>query len=120
MSNTDLREKIVRVLESIVDPEIGIDVYNLGLIYNIEIVDEKRVKIDMSLTTMFCPLASTLPLMVIDQLKEALNLDADINIVYDPPWNPLRMTPKGREMFKERFGYDIVEQYEASINPRQE
>lgn len=120
MSSNDLKERVVKVLETIVDPEIGIDIYNLGLIYNIEILDEKKVKIDMSLTTMFCPLATTLPLMVIDQLKEVLNVDADINIVYDPPWTPLRMTPKGREMFKERFGYDIVEQYQKSLDQKQE
>jgi metal-sulfur cluster biosynthetic enzyme len=120
LANEGLKEKIIKVLETIMDPEVGIDIYNLGLIYNIEIVDEKKVKIDMGLTTMFCPLATTLPLMVIDQLKEVLNMDADISIVYEPPWTPLRMTPKGRQMFKERFGYDIVEHYEKTLNPHQE
>jgi len=95
----------------VIDPEIGIDVYNLGLIYDIKILDEKHVKIDMGLTTAFCPLATVIPLTIIDQLKEKLGIDADIDIVYDPPWTPLRMTEKGRAMFKERFGYDIVEMY---------
>jgi len=65
----------------------------------------------MGLTTAFCPLATVIPLTIIDQLKEKLGIDADIDIVYDPPWTPLRMTEKGRAMFKERFGYDIVEMY---------
>jgi metal-sulfur cluster biosynthetic enzyme len=110
----ELKKKIVEVLETITDPEIGIDVYNLGLIYDIQVVNDKTVKIAMSLTTMFCPLASTLPLMIIDALKERLGIDADIDIVYDPPWTPLRMTEKGRALFKERFGYDIVEEYARS------
>lgn len=107
----EIKERVVEVLESIVDPEIGIDVYNLGLIYDIQVLDDKHVKIYMGLTTMFCPLATVLPLMVIDQLREKLGIDADIEIVYDPPWTPLRMTEKGRSAFKERFGYDIVETY---------
>ncbi|MGC8953685.1 MAG: metal-sulfur cluster assembly factor [Desulfurococcus sp.] len=110
----ELKKKIVEVLETITDPEIGIDVYNLGLIYDIQVVNDKTVKITMSFTTMFCPLASTLPLMIIDALKEKLGIDADIDIVYDPPWTPLRMTEKGRVLFKERFGYDIVEEYVRS------
>jgi metal-sulfur cluster biosynthetic enzyme len=52
--------------------------------------------------------------MIIDQLKEKLNLDADVDIVYDPPWTPLKMTEKGRALFKERFGYDIVELYKQT------
>jgi len=114
LSNEELKKKIIEVLEGVIDPEVGIDVYNLGLIYNIEVVDEKRVKISMGLTTALCPLAYTLPLMIIDQLKEKLNIDADVDLVYDPPWTPLRMTEKGRRLFKERFGYDIVEWYRES------
>lgn len=110
----ELRKKIIEVLETVIDPEIGIDVYNLGLIYDIQIIDEKNVKISMGLTTMFCPLATTIPLMIIDQLKEKLNVNADIDIVYDPPWTPLRMTEKGRALFKEKFGYDVVKMYEQS------
>jgi len=114
MNTTDyesLKKKIIEVLETVLDPEIGIDVYNLGLIYDMQIVNEKHVKILMSLTTSLCPLAPLMPLMIIDQLKEKLGIDADIDIVYEPPWTPLRMTEKGRAMFKERFGYDIVEWY---------
>lgn len=115
----ELRRKIIEVLETIVDPEIGIDVYNLGLIYDIKPIDKKTVKISMTLTTAFCPLATVLPLMIIEQLKEKLGLDVDIDLVYDPPWTPMKMTEKGRELFKERFGYDIVEMYERSISTQE-
>lgn len=111
VSYEDIKRKVIDVLETIVDPEIGIDVYNLGLIYDIQIVNEKTVRISMSFTTSFCPLATVIPLMIIDQLKEKLGLDVDIELVYDPPWTPARMTEKGRELFKNRFGYDIVELY---------
>lgn len=109
-----LRSEVLRVLETIADPEIGIDVVNLGLIYDIQLLDNRSVKIKMTLTSAFCPLSTYLPLMIIDQLKEKLNLDADVDLVYDPPWTPLKMTEKGRALFKERFGYDIVELYKQT------
>jgi len=116
----DLKRRIIEVLETIIDPEVGIDIYNLGLVYDIEIIDEKRVKIKMGLTTPLCPLAYTIPLMIIDQLKERLNIDADVDLVHDPPWTPLRMTEKGRRLFKERFGYDIVAMYMESTRADRE
>ncbi|MEM1879887.1 MAG: metal-sulfur cluster assembly factor [Desulfurococcaceae archaeon] len=115
-----IKQRIVEILETIVDPELGVDVYNLGLVYNIDVIDDKHVKITMTLTTPFCPLASIIPLMIIDQLKEKLRIDADIDITYDPPWTPLRMTEKGRQLFKERFGYDIVEMYQSTLRREQE
>ncbi|MEM4717785.1 MAG: metal-sulfur cluster assembly factor [Desulfurococcaceae archaeon] len=107
----DVKKRVIEILETIVDPEIGIDVYNLGLIYNVQILNDKNVKIEMTFTTSFCPISTILPLMIIEQLKEKLGLDVDIEIIYDPPWTPARMTEKGRELFKNRFGYDIVEMY---------
>ncbi|MEM4869186.1 MAG: metal-sulfur cluster assembly factor [Desulfurococcaceae archaeon] len=115
-----IKQRIVEILETIIDPELGVDVYNLGLVYNIDVIDDKHVKITMTLTTPFCPLASIIPLMIIDQLKEKLRIDADIDITYDPPWTPLRMTEKGRRLFKERFGYDIVEMYQSTLRREQE
>lgn len=105
--------KVVEVLETIIDPEIGLDVYNLGLIYGIEFPREGVVKIKMTLTTPLCPLAYILPQLVVDEIKRRLNLDVELDIVYDPPWTPERMTEKGRRLFKERFGYDIVELYKS-------
>ncbi len=110
-SKEEIKKKIISVLETIADPEIGIDVYNLGMIYGIEVIDEKHVKIRMTLTTPFCPLANILPMMVVEELKRKLGIEADVEIVFDPPWTPEMMTEKGRRIFKERFGYDIVEEY---------
>jgi len=106
-----IREEVIKVLENVVDPEIGIDVYNLGMIYGIDVIDDKHVKIKMTLTTPLCPLVNILPMMVVEEIKSKLGLETDIEIVYDPPWTPLMMTEKGRRIFKERYGYDIVDAY---------
>ncbi|MCI4461748.1 MAG: DUF59 domain-containing protein [Thermogladius sp.] len=113
-SGDDLKKKVIEVLETIADPEIGIDVYNLGLVYGIEVAGGK-VKIKMTLTTPFCPLANILPMMVDEELKKKLGVEVEIELVYDPPWNPLMMTEKGRRMFIERYGYDIVEEYKKQM-----
>ncbi len=114
----ELKKKIISVLETIADPEIGIDVYNLGMIYDIEVIDDKHVKIKMTLTTPFCPLANILPMMVVEELKRKLGIETDIELVFDPPWTPEKMTEKGRRIFKERFGYDIVEEYRKAYGSK--
>jgi len=119
MSNLDeLKNKIIEILETIVDPEIGIDVYNLGMIYGIDVIDDKHVKIKMTLTTPICPLAHIIPYMIVETLKSKLGVETDIELVYDPPWTPEMMTEKGRRMFKERYGYDIVEAYRSMYSRR--
>ncbi len=110
-STEELKKKVIEVLETVIDPEIGIDIYNLGLIYEIKVVDDKHVRIKMSLTTPFCPLANILPMIAKEQIKRQLDMDADIELVYEPPWTPERMTEKGRRMFMERYGYDIVAEW---------
>ncbi|RLG79100.1 MAG: FeS assembly SUF system protein [Thermoprotei archaeon] len=112
MSREELVKKVISVLETIVDPEIGIDIYNLGMIYGIEVVGNK-VKIKMTLTTPMCPLANVIPYMITEELKSKLGVEAEIELVYDPPWTPERMTEKGRRMFKEKYGYDVVEAYRS-------
>ncbi|MET1160429.1 MAG: metal-sulfur cluster assembly factor [Thermoprotei archaeon] len=112
MNKEELIKKVISVLETIIDPEIGIDVYNLGMIYGIDVVGENKVKIKMTLTTPICPLANIIPFMIVEELKKA-GIEADIELVYDPPWTPDKMTEKGRRMFKERYGYDIVEAYKS-------
>lgn len=118
MNYEDLRSKIISILETIIDPEIGIDVYNLGMVYDIEVIDEKHVKIKLTLTTPICPLANVIPLIIVEELKNKLGVETDLEIVFDPPWTPDRMTEKGRRLFIEKYGYDIVEAYRSmySVN----
>jgi metal-sulfur cluster biosynthetic enzyme len=90
----ELINRIYEVLEEVIDPELGIDIVNLGLIYDVAVDEECNVKIDMTMTSMGCPLA---PQIMSDaHMKLSLNLkelrDIKINIVWSPPWSKDRMT----------------------------
>ncbi len=88
VDDNELGEQIVRVLKTIYDPEIPVDIYELGLIYDVMINPQRDVKILMTLTTPNCPVAETLPVEVeekvksIDQVKTAM-----VEITFEPPWN---------------------------------
>jgi len=93
MMNEELKENIMGALELVVDPELGIDIVNLGLVYNVEMNDEGLVEVTMTLTSMGCPLAGT----IVDQVKRALSdipevKDVDVQIVFNPPWNKEMMS----------------------------
>jgi FeS assembly SUF system protein len=89
----DLKEKIVSEIKKIYDPEIPVNIYELGLIYKIEIKEEKKVNIDMTLTSPNCPVAESLPKLVKDNILklEEVN-DVDLNLVWDPPWTKDKMS----------------------------
>lgn len=88
IDTTALGEKIVGVLKTIYDPEIPVDIYELGLIYDVFVNEDHDVKILMTLTTPNCPVAETLPLEVEEKIK---SLDAvksaEVEITFDPPWS---------------------------------
>ncbi len=106
------REIIEKVLKKVTDPEIPISVWDLGLIYDVNVKDGK-VHIKMTLTAPGCPAAGSI-IWQIDQLARQIEgvKDVDIELVFEPPWTPFKMTEEGRKKFKELFGYDIVEEYE--------
>ncbi|WP_243291315.1 metal-sulfur cluster assembly factor [Bacillus sp. FJAT-47783] len=88
-----LKENIMGALEQVVDPELGIDIVNLGLVYDVELDEEGTCKVTMTLTSMGCPLAGT----IVEQVKASLNgipeiKDVDVNIVWNPPWTKDRMS----------------------------
>ncbi len=89
----ELKDSIMGALELVVDPELGIDVVNLGLVYDVEMDDEGLATVTMTLTSMGCPLAGT----IVDQVKAALAeipevKDTEVNIVWNPPWTKDRMS----------------------------
>ena len=107
-------KKIIEVLRKVYDPEIPVNVYDLGLVYKIDFKeDEKQVIIDMTLTTPGCPVAYSIMMMVEGAVREALGdeYDVKVNIVWDPPWSPAKVTEEGRTLLKELFGYDVVEEW---------
>ena len=84
----NLKEKIITEIKKIYDPEIPVNIYELGLIYNIIIDEVNNVKIDMTLTSPNCPVAESLPNEVKNSIKEIKEIkDVDLNLVWDPPWN---------------------------------
>ena len=88
IETADLGDKIVGVLKSIFDPEIPVDIYELGLIYDVFVNEDSEVKILMTLTTPNCPVAETLPKEVEEKVKslDAVK-DVEVEITFDPPWS---------------------------------
>ncbi|MBT8272936.1 MAG: DUF59 domain-containing protein [Bacteroidia bacterium] len=92
-----LGEKIVRVLKTIFDPEIPVDIYELGLIYDVLVNEDFEVKILMTLTTPNCPVAETLPLEVEEKVKSLNEVkDAEVEITFDPPWSQDLMSDEAK------------------------
>ena len=90
---SELKEQIVSEIKKIYDPEIPVNIYELGLIYKIEIKEAKKVNIDMTLTSPNCPVAESLPKMVKDNILKLEGVDdVDLNLVWDPPWTKDKMS----------------------------
>ena len=93
----DLGEKIVKVLKTIFDPEIPVDIYELGLIYDVFVNEDQDVKILMTLTTPNCPVAETLPVEVEEKVKSINEVkDAEVEITFDPPWTQDLMSEEAK------------------------
>jgi FeS assembly SUF system protein len=92
-----LTDGIVAALKTVYDPEIPADIYEIGLIYKIDIADDRAVTVDMTLTTPNCPAAQDLPKMVENAVSSVPGVGAvKINVVWDPPWDPSRMSDEAR------------------------
>ena len=97
MNSQDLGEKIVKELKSIFDPEIPVDIYELGLIYDVFVNEDNEVKILMTLTTPNCPVAETLPQEVEEKIKSIDEVKtAEIEITFDPPWTKDLMSEEAK------------------------
>lgn len=93
----DLGEKILKVLKTIFDPEIPVDIYELGLIYDVFVNEDQEVKILMTLTTPNCPVAETLPVEVEEKVKSINEVkDAEVEITFDPPWTQELMSEEAK------------------------
>ena len=92
-----LTDEIVGALKTVYDPEIPADIYELGLIYKVDIDDGRMVNIEMTLTTPNCPSAEELPGQVENAVASVSGVrEAKVNIVWDPPWDPSRMSDEAR------------------------
>src|ERR1041384_3439133 len=94
---TRMTDDIVAALKTVYDPEIPADIYELGLIYRVDIEDDRSVKVDMTLTTPNCPSAAELPQMVENAVASVPGVSgATCNVVWDPPWDQSRMSDEAR------------------------
>ncbi len=92
-----LGSDIIAALKTVYDPEIPADIYELGLIYRVEIKDDRAVDIEMTLTTPNCPAAAELPTMVENAVASVAGVGTvSVNIVWQPPWTPERMSDEAR------------------------
>ena len=97
IDTAELGEKIVKVLKTIYDPEIPVDIYELGLIYDVLVNEDYEVKILMTLTTPNCPVAETLPLEVEEKVKSLNDIkNAEVEITFDPPWSQDLMSEEAK------------------------
>ena len=93
----DLKEKIIGEIKKIYDPEIPVNIYDLGLIYDVKVDDEKNVDVIMTLTTPNCPVAESLPMEVENTVKEVKEVKkVNLELVWDPPWDKSMITEAGK------------------------
>jgi FeS assembly SUF system protein len=93
----ELEEKIINVLKSIYDPEIPVNIYEIGLIYEINVEDDLHVRIVMTLTTPNCPVAESLPAEVREKVKMIEGVkEVDLELTFEPPWDMSMLTPEAR------------------------
>ncbi|WMS42309.1 SUF system Fe-S cluster assembly protein [Acuticoccus sp. MNP-M23] len=88
---------IVAALKTVYDPEIPVDIYELGLIYRVDIEDDRSIKVDMTLTAPGCPVAGEMPGWVENAIGTVEGIaGVEVNMVFDPPWDPSRMSDEAR------------------------
>ena len=93
----NIKDKVITEIKKIYDPEIPVNIYELGLIYDINVDEKNNVKIDMTLTSPNCPVAESLPNEVknsVNEIKEVKNVD--LNLVWDPPWDKSMMSESAK------------------------
>jgi len=94
---SDIKNKIIEEIKKIYDPEIPVNIYELGLIYKIEIDNKKNVNIDMTLTSPNCPVAESLPNQVKENIMKMEGVsDVKLNLVWEPPWDKDKMSESAK------------------------
>jgi len=90
---SDIKSKVIEAVKKIYDPEIPVNIYELGLIYKIEVEEKNKVNVDMTLTSPNCPVAESLPKEVKDNIMKIEGVsDVNLNLVWEPPWDKDKMS----------------------------
>ncbi|MCS7106984.1 MAG: metal-sulfur cluster assembly factor [Acidilobaceae archaeon] len=118
VGDLQLAEKVIAALREVYDPEIPVNVYDLGLVYEIHAHYQEgkpHIKVIMTLTAIGCPVMGQITLFVDEAVRDAIpDAEVDVEITFDPPWTPRRITKEGREQFMAMYGYDVVESWAAN------
>jgi FeS assembly SUF system protein len=97
MDTDVLKDRIITALKTVYDPEIPVDIYELGLVYDIDVREDGFVRIRMTLTSPMCPVADALPMEAQSKVMEVDGVtEVDLSVVYDPPWNKEMMSEEAR------------------------
>jgi metal-sulfur cluster biosynthetic enzyme len=119
----DLIQLAEEALREVYDPEIPVNVYDLGLIYAIDarrVNGKPKVAILMTLTAIGCPVTGSILAYVeqalLDKIPELSEENLEIEVTFDPPWNPDMVSEAGREALKELYGYDVVEEWKKRMS----
>jgi FeS assembly SUF system protein len=92
-----LTDELIAALKTVYDPEIPVDIYELGLVYKVDVSDDRDVVVDMTLTAPGCPVAGEMPMWVRDAVEAIPGVRAcTVNLVFDPPWDPSRMSDEAK------------------------
>ena len=90
---SDIKSKVIEAVKKIYDPEIPVNIYELGLIYKIDVDEKNKVNVDMTLTSPNCPVAESLPNEVKENIKKVEGVsDVNLNLVWEPPWDKEKMS----------------------------
>jgi len=90
---SDIKNRVIEVVKKIYDPEIPVNIYELGLIYKIDVDEKNKVNVDMTLTSPNCPVAESLPNEVKENIKKVEGVsDVNLNLVWEPPWDKDKMS----------------------------
>ena len=90
---SDIKSKVIEAVKKIYDPEIPVNIYELGLIYKIDVDEQNKVNVDMTLTSPNCPVAESLPNEVKENIKKVEGVsDVNLNLVWEPPWDKDKMS----------------------------
>ena len=92
-----LTDGIIQAVKTVYDPEIPVDIYELGLIYRVDVDDDRNIEVDMTLTAPGCPVAGDMPVWVENAISSVDGVgNVKVNLVFDPPWDPSRMSEEAQ------------------------
>lgn len=109
----EIKKKIIEALRSVYDPEIPVNIYDLGLVYDIQITDDLKAKVRLGVTAPGCPVAMQIAYMAEEAIRQHVPelKDVEVELDLETLWDPRRVTEEGRKLLMELFGYDVVEEW---------